>query len=66
MVAAVEAAAVHQGGRGLIPIVHRYRLISLPILDAICVRLYADCDSAEEEKGVDCILTALFCNVKAG
>ena len=49
----------------LVPIVHRYRLTSLPVLDAILVRLYTICQTAEEEERVDRLVIALGNNVAA-
>lgn len=43
----------------LIPVVHRYHIASLPILDVILVRLYAVHPTTEEHR-IDRLVIALF------
>ena len=46
-------------------VVHRYPLISLPLLDAILVRLYVIYEAAEDQGRIDRLVIALFDNVTA-
>ena len=49
----------------LVPVVHRYGITSLLLLDLIVILLYSTCNTAENERSVDRVLVALAINVNA-